>query len=123
MGIASYPAVMLILLLSAAFLPRPQAASTASSTMEAPCVVCPGDVQLLDVDAALGRWLQVAATASAAINCRTPPVANVSAHLWVLGMRAGFQHDAAGFATFFEVELPRLRDGALRDLLRFRDPA
>lgn len=123
MGIANYPAIMLILLLSAAFLPRPQAASMTASAADGPCAVCPGDVRLLDVDAALGRWLQVAATASAAITCRTPPVANVSAHVWVLGMRAGFQHDAAGFATSFEIELPRLPDGALRDLFRFRDPA
>jgi hypothetical protein len=126
MGIASYPTI-LIILLSAAFMPWFDAASRAASAAAPGCGsacadradACAGGVSLLEVDASLGRWLQVAASASTDILCRPTSTANVAARLRVLGMRAGFQHDAAGFATSFNVDLPRMGDSVLHDLFRF----
>ena len=140
MGIASFPSILLVLILAALSVPFDRGGVAVASTELAPRVA---GVQTEDGrsdaapwlarEASFGRgWLQLQARLVAAVDGRAMaalpllPALTIHAELRTLGMRAGFAHDAAGSALSFAFErlpdlgLPDLDlpDLGLRDLLR-----
>ena len=123
MGIATYPALLAILLYTASlFIPTlatrapAQAAATACAARTVDAQVG-ADAPALALDTDLGRgWWQI----RMALHVVDPlqAAARYEAVAEALGFRIGFAHDGARDATRFAIDPPRLSLPSLRGLLR-----
>lgn len=115
MAILTYPTILCSLLLLALAMPSSshQADTAAAAAVSKAAVLLDGDV---DID---GRWGRLSGTVAVRA---ARPLATWDTELAVLGIRAGFAHDASGFQADVDARglVSTLVDASLSSILPFQ---